>query len=52
MNIFSGSRRITVVIGVLWVVGWLVAAVMHETKVYARYDFFVGSDFAKETLHK
>jgi hypothetical protein len=46
MNIFSGSRRIATVAGALWVIGWLIAAVSHETKVYARYDFVVGSNFA------
>jgi hypothetical protein len=38
MNIFSGSRRIAIVAGTLWVVGWAVAAALHETKIYARYD--------------
>jgi len=46
MNIFSGSRRVAAVAGALWVIGWLIAAAAHETKVYARYDFIVGSDFA------
>jgi hypothetical protein len=46
MNIFSGSRRIATVAAALWATGWLIAAALHETKVYARYDFVVGSSFA------
>lgn len=46
MNIFSGSRRIAAVGVALWVIGWLIAAVAHETRVHARYDFVVGSGFA------
>ena len=46
MNIFSGSRRIAIVVAALWVTGWFIAAATHETKVYARYDFVVGSNFA------
>lgn len=46
MNVFSGSRRIAVVIGALWVFGWLIAAAVHKIKVNARYDFVVGSKFA------
>jgi hypothetical protein len=46
MNIFSGSRRIATVAAALWVIGWLIAAAAHEIKVYARYDFIIGSNFA------
>ncbi len=46
MNIFSGSRRVAVVVAILWAIGWLIAAVVHETKVYARYDFVVGNNYA------
>lgn len=46
MNIFSGSRRILTVAGALWVIGWLIGASIHETKIVARYDFVVGSEFA------
>lgn len=46
MNIFSGSRRTATVAAALWVIGWLIAAAFYETKVYARYDFIVGSSFA------
>ena len=46
MNIFSGSRRIATVAGALWIVGWLIAAATHETRVRARYDFVVGSNYA------
>jgi len=46
MNIFAGSRRIATVAAALWIVGWLIAAAAHETKVSARYDFIVGSNFA------
>ena len=46
MNIFSGSRRTATVAGALWVIGWLIAATAHETKVHARYDFVVGDKFA------
>ena len=38
MNIFSGSRRIAIVVGTLWVLGWTVAAGLHETTIHARYD--------------
>ncbi len=30
----------------MWVTGWFIAAALHETKVYARYDFIAGSSFA------
>ena len=40
MNIFSGSRRIAIFVGTLWVVGWTVAAAFHQTKVQVRYDIF------------
>ncbi len=46
MNIFSGSRRIATVTAALWVTGWLIAAAVWETKVYARFDFVVGSNLA------
>lgn len=46
MNVFSGSRRIAIVAGTLWVIACLVEVITHQTRVYARYDFFEGNKFA------
>jgi hypothetical protein len=46
MNVFSGSRRIAIVAGAVWVFSWVVAAALNETKVRVRYDYIVGSNFA------
>lgn len=47
INIFSGSRRIAIAFGGLWVFGWAIAALFNETTVRARYDFIVDSKFAQ-----
>lgn len=45
MNIFSGARRIAMVVGIFWAAGWLIAGAHHKTLVHARYDFVPAKNY-------
>jgi len=39
MNIFEGSRRIALLVGGLWVLGWCIAAFNYKPYIYITYYF-------------